>query len=871
MEGVVASVTANDAAKDAGIDVDSSAKTSPKITFTAGTVKSGETKLVSGGAVAAVTDALSGRIAQLEGIAHFSVEIVPEGQTIESVTPLVENTIYLVKEANTAEGTYIEYIAYKPKDSETVVTEKIGSTAIDLSCYTTYVEHTALSERVTALDAATTGRVAVVESEISTLKTTTIPAAITTAQGYTDTTLSNALKDGGSIATAINAAKEAAIANAKVTLTAGTGITIPNSGKQDTAFTVSVDTDVIATKQSVDDLSGLVTALSETVGSNKTEVDGKISAIEGKLASTGEIGQAIADVKATADSAVQSVTVNGTEAKSGTTVSITALTAVDSSKVGSNGITIGETDKKVTLSVTPATYTSSTKTWTNDTNFAKASDIATAISDAVGAIVIPPVQFSGSAQNVGFSIDESGDDEQHYLHLATAEYTASTDTWTNKGYLVTGATVEAFVSDVVSEVSSDLTALEQKVDNFHKAGVSYQVLSELPKLEDLEDKGLQYNGVIVLIPEPLEGDPEPTTPEAIAGSYTEYLCVKSGDSYKWEQIGTTKVDLRNYVQDIKVNNTHHTEHLEVGYVNLGSFAETVATGQATTLANQGSVYANIATDGTLTLGVASATDSVMGVSKMFTGNLSTAASTVTDTAVSVKSAQSMYSSLATLANSKVSSVQDGAYLNLAGLAVNTGSYNDVTEGIVKTARITSRNITSIDDTSVIDSGNVRGVKDCTLVESNSLGYRIDTSIFAFGEDVYCNNFFSSNTKSRIEYWSGDMPNLVGGGYMFDGCTALTSFCGDLSSLKDGGYMFRGCTALTSFCGDLSSLKEGGHMFGICKLDAESLECIADTLPTVSDHPIIDIGYGSLATAAAAQAAQSAIQAKGWTCTMTYNA
>jgi hypothetical protein len=229
MEGVVASVGTTDAASTAGLSIKGT-KTAPTVDITTGSVTTGETKLVSGGAVAAVTEALAGRIAQLEGITHFSVVVVPEGQTIENVTPLVENTIYLVKDAKAAEGTYIEYIAYKPAGSETVVTEKIGSTAIDLSGYTTDGEHTELANRVTALDAATTGRVAVVEGKVKTLEETTVPAAITEAKGYTDTTLADALKDGGSIAQKIAEAKQAAIDGAKVTLTAGTGITIPNSG-----------------------------------------------------------------------------------------------------------------------------------------------------------------------------------------------------------------------------------------------------------------------------------------------------------------------------------------------------------------------------------------------------------------------------------------------------------------------------------------------------------------------------------------------------------------------------------------------------------------------------------------------------------------
>lgn len=221
----------------------------------------------------------------INAIQHFSVVVVPEGQTMENVTP-VENTIYLVLDAQAADGSYIEYIAFK-QGEETKV-ERIGTTKLDLEGYTTDAEHTALADRVTD-----------VESEISTLTTTTIPAieksvtdAITTAQDYTDTKIAEELEDAGSIGKAINAAKEAAIANAKVTLTAGNGITIPNSGKQDTAFTISVDTSVIATKTSVDDLSDVVSGISQVVASNKTEIDGKISVIEGQLGATGQAIQA---------------------------------------------------------------------------------------------------------------------------------------------------------------------------------------------------------------------------------------------------------------------------------------------------------------------------------------------------------------------------------------------------------------------------------------------------------------------------------------------------------------------------------------------------------------------------------------------------
>jgi hypothetical protein len=44
-------------------------------------------------------------------------------------------------------------------------------------------------------------------------------------------------------------------------------------------------------------------------------------------------------------------------------------------------------------------------------------------------------------------------------------------------------------------------------------------------------------------------------------------------------------------------------------------------------------------------------------------------------------------------------------------------------------------------------------------------------------------------------------------------TNLTTFVGDLSNLVDGGIMFYGCSALETFLGDLSSLEDGHGMFG----------------------------------------------------------
>ena len=87
---------------------------------------------------------------------------------------------------------------------------------------------------------------------------------------------------------------------------------------------------------------------------------------------------------------------------------------------------------------------------------------------------------------------------------------------------------------------------------------------------------------------------------------------------------------------------------------------------------------------------------------------------------------------------------------------------------------------------------------------------------------------------------------------------LTSWVADLSNLTVGDNMFKG-TALTTFIGDLDSLTSGVDMFNGCTLDAESLEILADTLPTVTSGTI-DFGASTNATADVI----ATIKGKGWT-------
>ena len=104
--------------------------------------------------------------------------------------------------------------------------------------------------------------------------------------------------------------------------------------------------------------------------------------------------------------------------------------------------------------------------------------------------------------------------------------------------------------------------------------------------------------------------------------------------------------------------------------------------------------------------------------------------------------------------------------------------------------------------------------------------------------------FYGYTATGLTEWVADMPNLKDGWDVFyDGgghITPIKTFIGDLSSLENGENMFYFCTALETFIGDLSSLINGNLMFGgtssssSCKLNAESVERILETIPTYTD-------------------------------------
>ena len=124
--------------------------------------------------------------------------------------------------------------------------------------------------------------------------------------------------------------------------------------------------------------------------------------------------------------------------------------------------------------------------------------------------------------------------------------------------------------------------------------------------------------------------------------------------------------------------------------------------------------------------------------------------------------------------------------------------------------------------------------------------------------------------TNLETFTSDLSSLTDGHCMFQNCDKLKSFIGDLSSLTNGEEMFRYSEELTSFNGDLSSLTSGESMFMDCKLDTDSVECIADTINDVTElaisydvSKIITIYIGNETPNDKEDAAFKQMQDKGW--------
>lgn len=823
-------------------DADGKEETIPVLDIETGTVATGVTKLVTGDAVKTYVDttalAEGGSIAK--AIADYvatNAKVSVNGQSATTITVAgtAAGAADLVKVVVTEDKTTTDKIGLTLTATlDAAVLNEDGSIDKDGVVIATIAQDIAESVADTAITNAITGTDGAIKDAID----TAISDATLNSGTQGDNQIQTSTGDAANKLVTAAQVKEYVTENAQVTVTVG------SSKKTSTGFEFAGSTGTDIAVAPTMDANGKVTYAATL---SKATVDSSTGAI-----TNGSLAVSASDAKTIVDKAIVAAVADGSTID--TRIDEVITTAV------ADGGTI---DNRIDTLISNATSTSAIVDNDTSNKLVTASQVATYVASEVGAITIPSVTTTAAAQTVG--VTASG----HAVDVATADYTKATydgtgkvtteGSWTDasKNYLVTGDVVRDFVGD---ETAKTLDAAKAYSNSLHTTSVTYHVTETLPTVPAGKEE--EYKGRIYLVTTGKDGV------VAADGSRIEYMYVNEGTeeapSWDWEQIGTTTADLSGYAKSVKINSTTYSATAaNAGALDLGTVVNKVMVGggdvpQGGEGANVNSLMGHI-TEGALYLGIASATDSVMGVSKMFSGDLGTAASDVTDTAVSVKSAQAMYSTLATLANSKVSSVSEGWYLNLAGLAVST-SGTDVT--------IEPTSISQFDPSIIGVKGNIaKGV--------NGANINIDTDkIYSPNESEQQITMLSG--KTNLQYWIADIPNVVNGSKMFEGCTQLATFCGDLSSLTNGYHMFYSDTALTSFCGDLSGLTGGGGMFSYCKLDAESLECIADTINDVRSlttstqvTKLINISYNC--SAADAQAAQTAIQAKGWTCTMEYKA
>ena len=718
------------------------------------------------------------------------------------------------------------------------------------------------------------------------------------------------LVSGGTVASAIDTAVK--ITGIQVKVGSGTAQTLTPTNKVVTIEIPEVQAAVVS--------GGVITTDGFAKASDAKAIAEK--AISTSLAGTtdGTIGKAISDVEGIINGVSQTVSGIQTDLASGATAQAIAAAQGDATQALSDAAAaMTEAGKKV-ASVTGPTTGLVTVTGDKAVTITVSDQIATKTDAATAASTAITTSLNGTtAGTIGKAIADakSGAEQTAATALSTARGEITTEIGTAvsglESKLTTGeGSLGAKVAALETATGTTLpAAIEQALtdakaysDSLHTTSLDYVVLGDS---ESLPTASADTLGKIYLVKEGNTANGE-TNIDAISGSYVEYMTRKIGDgasaTYAWEKIGTTAADLTGYAKTVILNG--QSKSASANQINLG----TVVTGLYNSLAsgttndstqpNESSIYAGIHNGG-LHIGIASATDTVMGVSKMFTGDLSTAASTVVDTAVSVKSASAMYNTLAndvsqkaaandvvnyiklssTALSSSISStsvkrgaiaLEGGFYNELAGLAVTSPEWGNTIR--VETGLISSEKYSS----------NFRGLHDvklfeaCTKVEGNVASCAAtDTQhiMFEITPEKFIDSFHARNAKG-LTTWSSDMPNLTNGESMFENCTNLATFCGDLSSMTNGYHMFYLDTALTSFCGDLSSLTSAGGMFTDCKLDAESLEYIADTINDVRSltsstqvTKLINIGYNC--SAADAQAAYDTITGKGWTCTMTYNA
>ena len=831
MEGVVASVGTTDAAENAGISVDSSTKTSPKIDITTGTVGgASDAKLVTGSTVKTYVDEATSK-----------ATVSPQGVVTEGD----ENKLV------TATGA--QNIANKAASDEiTAATLAAGQEIADTSetskLVTAEQVKTYVSENAKVTLTQGTGITVTPNGESSTAFTVAVDDNVATAQSVTDLAgrVSETEEAIDSLTTGDNSvASQIANATLSATSTGGDKITVTLGGTV-AAPTLSVVESDIASAQTLNAVKNTADSAVQTVTGDTYITATKTDTGVTLSTQISEIDAALADENSEVGAAIKAA------ASASTTLGSTTISSNDTDtgiKVELGGTVAAPT---VDVTVTTATLGTDNKSFTTETssNFAKASDVVT-VATTIAAEKVASIETTG-----------------------TTAITANNESISTK--LATEASV--------AKTAHSLTAA---IDAIAGVGVSYEVLGDDEKHESVTApvKGRIY----------LEKDETAADGTYIEWFYTGTAWEKIGSTKadhsgyartitingETKTVSDNTVNLGKAVTSVTAGNgitsgtvsdtgvlqltLDEASTTQKGILELASTHEAADTTKAATGATVASAISDIAstsqsdngitvtTAGGSVTGVEVATTSLVNedalVESVTDDNLITAAdalaaiTTATATTNLVTDEGTIIGNVADEdANKFVTASQIHSAISLAkpesyiisvadGKTDGEGNHTNVTSGQVETLVIkdsrenvynndlwgTSVTLDALTNTITVDQKYLSNpnvsrysawLTNVTKVEDNK-AYNGDTVVANIQTDMIKDGsymFFDTSLTS----FSGDLSNLVNGDSMFFN-TSLTSFSGDLSSLVNGSYMFNS-SSLASFSGDLSNLVNGFEMF-----------------------------------------------------------
>lgn len=863
MEGVVASVGTTTAAQNAGISVDSSTKTSPKIDITTGTVGGdSDAKLVTGSAVKTYVDSATAKATvSAEGVittgdetklvtATGAQNIAKKAASDEITAAVADGSVIdtrideVISDATLTDG---QKIADTTETSKLVTVEQVKEYVTENAQVTVTVGETDVTS--TGFEfAGSAGADVSVAAEMDENGKVTYSATLSKAT--VDATTGAITNDSGSLAVSATDAKT--IVDKAISAAVTDGSIIDNRIDE----VLSANTATLTTDNTIKegDESKFVTASDAEKLANK--------AISVSLAGTtdGTIGKAISDVATTANSAVQSVTLaDGSSTlltvTDGTDVTISLSTEVatksDAATAASDAITTslaGTTDGTIGYAVADAkkagTDAAAALETAKEQTLAQTGTLSGMFSVTTAGTVGTGITGITISDN-GLSDAIAGAKTDAVATVKALTLTASDSDDAGKVTVALGGTVE---TPTITVTSSDiasaqtLSELSSKVNtHIEEAAGLYLSVEKVTALPEGDDR---KTNKIYLLPLDTEAGREQNI-------HTEYIWTGSA----WEVIGTTAIDINSLEAAAKaaqdaadtaqgevdalegvvaaLQQTHATDKAELdaelsamtqiitslnGEVDGIDTRLTTAESTITALTEgENSVDSKIQTAiNALDGGGSSAGVEVTQVDGVVTAVVVTPGS-IAENDASVVTGGAVYTAIKAVSDlvgtTAVATQISNAIAALDSTETGDGITVTLTDGKVTAVSAAAGEVVE-NNTDVVTGGVVyTAVKEVkTIAEAKISAVQNDST--HFGSPLVTTSG-TTVTVSPAKEWSvgttkpASTITSVINGKMSDGSTI------DDANLIDGTSMFANNTALKTYVGDLSKLTIGTHMFSGC--------------------------------------------------------